>query len=76
METVMKGFENQARFYRAYLPDDRSLISVTLILVNGIAFWLLIYLLSVVGPAPSAEEAIAWQRAGAALNLQAATGPP
>ncbi|RBP17176.1 hypothetical protein DFR50_10361 [Roseiarcus fermentans] len=48
----MNRIEKQAEFYRGYLADDRSLAAVAAVLVTGIAVWLLIYLVSLIGPAP------------------------
>jgi hypothetical protein len=50
METVMNGIEKHVEYYRAYLPHDRSLIPLTIGLATVIAFWLLLYLVSAVGP--------------------------
>ncbi len=49
MVTVM-GIEKHAEFYRGYQPDDRSLIPVAIVLATLIALWLLVYLVSAVGP--------------------------
>ncbi len=49
MVTVM-GIEKHAAFYRAYQPDDRSLFPVAFVLATLVALWLLIYLVSAVGP--------------------------
>ena len=46
----MNGIETHAAFYRGYLPDDRSLIPLTIALASFVALWLLIYLVSAVGP--------------------------
>ena len=40
----MNGIEKQAAFYRAYLPDDRSLVPLTVLLSTTLALWLLVYL--------------------------------
>jgi hypothetical protein len=50
METVMNGIEKHVEYYRAYLPHDRSLIPLTIGLATVVAFWLLLYLVSAVGP--------------------------
>jgi hypothetical protein len=39
-------------FYRGYLPDDCSLIPLTIVLAIIVALWLLVYLVSAVGPQP------------------------
>ncbi len=51
MVTAMTGFERYAAYYRAYLADDRRLASVIGVLLTAIALWLLVYLVSLVGPA-------------------------
>ena len=45
----MRWIETQARYYRGYLADERSLIPVTILLANAVALWLLAYLVSSVG---------------------------
>jgi hypothetical protein len=40
----MNGIEKQAAFYRGYLPDDRSLVPLTVLLSTTLALWLLVYL--------------------------------
>ena len=55
----MNGIGKHAGFYRGYLTDDRSLIPLTIVLAIGVALWLLFYLLSVVGPAPTTGSALA-----------------
>jgi hypothetical protein len=57
MVIAMNEIEKQAAFYRGYLADDRSLASVAVILMTAIAMWLLIYLVSLVGPAQSDPQA-------------------
>jgi hypothetical protein len=52
METVMNGIEKHVEYYRAYLPHDRSLIPLTIVLATVVAFSLLLYLVSAVGPQP------------------------
>ncbi len=49
MVTVM-GIEKHAAFYRGYQPDDRSLFPVAVVLATLVAVWLLVYLVSAVGP--------------------------
>ncbi len=51
MVSVM-GIEKHAAFYRAYQPDDRSLFPVAIVLATLVALWLLVYLVSSVGPQP------------------------
>jgi len=64
MVTAMNGIEKQAAYYRAYLADDRSLVSVAGVLVIAVAVWLLFYLVSLVGPAPEplrSSHAMGWR---------------
>ena len=58
MVTVM-GIEKHAAFYRAYQPHDRSLFPVAIVLATLVALWLLVYLISAVGPGPAAPDASA-----------------
>jgi hypothetical protein len=44
----MNGIARQAAFYRSYLPDDRSLLPLTILLSTAVAVWLLVYLVGVV----------------------------
>jgi hypothetical protein len=57
METVMNGIEKHATYYRGYLPHDRSVIPLAIALATVVALWLLIYLISIVGPEPRRETA-------------------
>ena len=47
----MNRIEDQAVFYRAYLPDDRSFVSLAVLLSTMVALWLLVYLVSVAADA-------------------------
>ena len=47
----MNGIEKQAAFYRGYLPDDRSLVPLTVLLSTTLALWLLVYLVASVADA-------------------------
>jgi len=40
----MTSIGKQAAFYRGYLPDDRSLVPLTVLLSTTLALWLLVYL--------------------------------
>src|SRR5262249_52672595 len=42
---------SQAAFYRGYLPDDRSLVPVTVLLSTTLALWLLVYLVAAIAAA-------------------------
>jgi hypothetical protein len=55
LEAVMRWIEKQARYYQAYLADERSLIPVTLLLANAIAIWLFAYLISSIGNPPEPQ---------------------
>jgi hypothetical protein len=44
----MNGIGKQAAFYRGYLPDDRSLVPLTVLLSTTLALWLLVYLVAAV----------------------------
>jgi hypothetical protein len=48
---LMNRIGSQAAFYRGYLPDDRSLVPLTVLLPTTLALWLLIYLVAVVAEA-------------------------
>ena len=47
----MNGIGKQAAFYRGYLPDDRSLVPLTVLLSTTLALWLLVYLVAGVAEA-------------------------
>ncbi len=51
----MNGIEKHAAYYRGYLTDDRSLIPLTIVLATIVALWLLVYLVSAVGPHPKPQ---------------------
>jgi hypothetical protein len=53
----MNGIAKQAAFYRGYLPDDRSLLPLTVLLSMAVALWLLVYLVGVVADAQGAGAA-------------------
>ena len=57
----MTWIEQQAAFYRGYLPDDRSLVPLTAVLSTTLALWLLVYL--VVAVAEAHQDAGARQAA-------------
>ena len=54
---LMNGIEKQAAFYRGYLPDDRSLVPVTVLLSTTVALWLLVYCVNAVSCIPQNERA-------------------
>jgi hypothetical protein len=70
METVMHGIGKHAVFYRGYLTDDRSLIPLTIALATIVALWLLVYLVSIVGPAPKAQTIHSAQHSSYAITRQ------
>jgi hypothetical protein len=47
----MNGVGEQAAFYRGYLPDDRCLVPLTVLLSQTLALWLLVYLVATVAEA-------------------------
>ncbi len=47
----MNGIGRQAAFYRGYLPDERSVIPLTVLLSTTVALWLLVYLVGAVADA-------------------------
>jgi len=49
----MNRIEDQAVFYRAHLPDDRSFGSLAVLLSTMVALWLLVYLVRVAADAAS-----------------------
>jgi hypothetical protein len=53
----MNGIQKQAAFYRGYLPDDRSLVPLTIALATSIALWLIVYVVGAVGGVPQNEGA-------------------
>ena len=48
----MNGIKKQAAFYRGYLPDDRSLVPLTIVLATSVALWLIVYVVGAVSDAP------------------------
>src|ERR1700722_10115601 len=44
----MNGIGKQAAFYSGYLPDDRSLVPLTVLLSTTLGLWLLVYLVAAV----------------------------
>ena len=57
----MTWIEKQAAFHRGCLPDDRSLVPLTVLLSTTLALWLLVYL--VVAVAEAHQDAGARQAA-------------
>jgi hypothetical protein len=47
----MNGIEKQAAFTRGYLPGDRSLAPLTVLVSTTVALWLILYLICVAGGA-------------------------
>jgi hypothetical protein len=54
---VKYGIEKHAAFYRGYLIDDRSLVPLTIAWVTIVAIWLLVYLVSAIGPQATPQMA-------------------
>ena len=61
----MNGIGKRAAFYRGYLPDDRSLVPLTMLLSTTLALWLLVYL--VVAVADPHQDAAAGRVASVTL---------
>jgi hypothetical protein len=53
----MNGIARQAAFYRGYLPHDRSLLPLTVLLSTMVAVLLLVYLVGVVANAAQGAAA-------------------
>lgn len=49
MVTAM-GIEKDVDFYRAYQPDERSLVPVAVMLATGVALWGAVYFWCVLSP--------------------------
>ena len=64
----MNGIEKQAAFYRGYLPDDRSLVALTVILSMTIALLLLVYLMDVA--AEASQGAASFDPQGRSCSLE------
>ncbi len=71
MVVAMNRIEKHAAFYRGYLADDRSLAAVAMVLLTAVAFWLLIYLVSLAGAAPDRPAARPATAAGYAVSQPA-----
>jgi hypothetical protein len=48
----MNRIEKQAAFYRGYLPDDRSLVPLIIVLTTWAVLWLLEYAVNAVSVIP------------------------
>jgi hypothetical protein len=64
----MNGIRKQAAFYRAYLPSDRSLVPLTVLLSAMAVLWLLVYLMGVPGDVP--QGAASFDQQGHACPLE------
>jgi hypothetical protein len=51
----MNGIEKQAGFYRGYLPDDRSLVPLAVLISTTLALCLLVYLVAAVAARQGAD---------------------
>jgi hypothetical protein len=65
----MNGMEKQAAFYRAFLPDDRSLVPLTVLLSTTVALWLILYLICAAGDAPQYATPCSPQRPSCLLEI-------
>jgi hypothetical protein len=54
---LVNGIEKQATFYRGYLPDDHSLVPLTIALATSVALWFIVYLVGAVGGVPQNQGA-------------------
>ena len=52
----MSGTDRHAAFYRGYLPDDRSLLPLTIALATTVALWLLLFLAVCAQPWPQTTQ--------------------
>ena len=64
----MNWIGKQAAFYRGYLPNDRSLIPLTVLLSTMAVLWLLVYLMGAAGDAP--QGAASFDQQGRACPLE------
>jgi hypothetical protein len=66
----MNGIGKQAAFYRGYLPGDRSLVPLTVLVSTTVALWLLVYLICVAaGDAPQYAASFEARPLSAMLGL-------
>jgi hypothetical protein len=65
----MNGIEKQAEFYRDYLPDDRSLAALTVILSTTVALLLLVYLMGVAAETSQGAVSFDPQRSSCSLEI-------
>ena len=74
MVVAMNRIEKHAAFYRGYLADDRSLAAVAMVLLTAVAFWLIIYLVSLAG----ALRLVVLEKPGSAIVVYVAqkSAPP
>jgi hypothetical protein len=54
---VRNAIEKHAAFYRGHLVDDRSLVPLAIAWATIVALWLLVYLVSAVGPQAKLQTA-------------------
>jgi len=57
MVSVM-GIEKHADYYRGYQPAERSLFPVAIVLATLVSLWLLVYLVSALGPVPAETASV------------------
>lgn len=72
----MRWIEKQARYYQAYLADERSLIPVTILLANAVAIWLFAYLVSSIGNPPEPQMSLPPYGATSAIMQQVSAEAP
>ncbi len=71
----MNGIEKQAAYYRGYLPDDRSLFPLTILLTASVALWLIVYLVGGAAGDPQAAAAARSASKGFIRDRPAASSP-
>ncbi len=62
------GIEKHAAFYRGYQPGDGSLLPLAIVLCTLVALWLLVYLVSAVGPQPKPGAVASTQHSSYAVS--------
>lgn len=70
----MRWIEKQARYYQAYLADERSLIPVTILLANEVAVWFLAYLIGSVDNPPRRQISLSPRSSTPAILQRASDG--
>jgi hypothetical protein len=66
----MNGIGKQAAFYRGYLPADRSLVPLAVLLSTTVALWLFLYLICAAGDARQYAASFDPQRRSCPLEIE------